>query len=108
MVTPAILGKDGLTQTSANHLANIAKEMYEALESKLEALRLVSRDFTLAVNGETYRVENESTPKELSAAAESLKEIASLKAFIAWLREGIKAKEISQCSGRIQFSQIGD
>lgn len=93
MVTPIILGKDGLTQTSANHLANIAKEMYEALETKLEALKLVSRDFTLAVNGETYRVENESTPEELSAAAESLKEIASLKAFIAWLREGIKAKE---------------
>lgn len=93
MVTPIILGKDGLTQTSANHLANIAKEMYEALETKLEALRLVSRDFTLAVNGETYRVENESTLDELSAAAENLKEIASLKAFIAWLREGIKAKE---------------
>ena len=28
-----MLGKDGLTITSANHLANIAKEMYEALVS---------------------------------------------------------------------------
>lgn len=93
MDNPIFLGSDGLTQTSANHLANIAKEMYEALETKLEALKLVSRDFTLAVNGESYRVENESTPEELSASADALKEIASLKALIAWLREGIKAKD---------------
>lgn len=93
MERPTFLGSDGLTQTSANHLANIAREMYESLESKLDSIRLISKDFTLALNGESYRVENESSPEELSAAAEHLKEIASLKAFIAWLREGIKEKE---------------
>ena len=55
-----MLGKDGLTITSANHLANIAKEMYEALVSKLSSLRFFSRDYMLAIVGKTFRVENES------------------------------------------------
>jgi hypothetical protein len=87
-----MLGKDGLTITSANHLANIAKEMYEALLSKLEGLKLFSRDYMLAINSNTYRVENESAKAELEGLSETLKEIGSLKSLIAFLREAIKAK----------------
>lgn len=93
MTIPFCLGKDGLTITSANHIANIAKEMYENLEAKLISLKFVNRDFTLAINGETYRIENESTLSDFASGNEFLKEISSLKALIAWLREGIKAKE---------------
>ena len=88
-----ILGKDGLTQTSANHLANIAKEMYEAIQSDLGSLRFHSRDYMLAIAGKTYRVENESDKSELESLTSSLKEIGSLKSLIAYLREGIKAKK---------------
>lgn len=70
-----MLGKDGLTMTSANHLANIAKEMYEALLSKLESLRFFSRDYMLAVAGKAFRVENESDKAELCSLNASLKEI---------------------------------
>jgi len=87
-----MLGKDGLTITSANHLANIAKEMYEALVSKLESLRFYSRDYMLAIAGKTFRVENESEKSELETLASGLKEIGALKSLIAYLREGIKAK----------------
>ena len=87
-----MLGKDGLTMTSANHLANIAKEMYEALVSSIESLRFYSRDYMLAIAGKTFRVENESEKSELEALASSLKEIGALKSLIAYLREGIKAK----------------
>ena len=87
-----MLGKDGLTVTSANHLANIAKEMYESLEAKLESLKFYSRDYMLAVNGNTYRVENESEKAELETLAETLREIGLLKSLIAYLREAIKAK----------------
>ena len=87
-----MLGKDGLTITSANHLANIAKEMYEALVSKLESLRFYSRDYMLAVAGKTFRVENESEKSELETLSSGLKEIGALKSLIAYLREGIKAK----------------
>lgn len=86
------LGTDGLTQTSANHIANIAKEMYEALETKMESIRLVNRDYTVAVNGKTYRVENESDRSEMDNLAASINEVSALKSLIAWLREGIKAK----------------
>ena len=86
------LGAEGLTQTSANHIANIAKEMYEALETKMESIRLFNRDYTLAINGKTYRVENESAKEDLSTLAASIREVAALKSLIAWLREGIKAK----------------
>lgn len=92
MIENNMLGKDGLTITSANHLANIAKEMYEALQSKLEALKLYSRDYMLAINGNTFRVENESEKSDLAAMSASLKEIGELKSLIAYLREGIKAK----------------
>ena len=87
-----MLGKNGLTLTSANHLSNIAKEMYEALQSKLEALKLYSRDYMLAINGSVYRVENESEKSELAELASGLKEIGELKSLIAYLREAIKAK----------------
>ena len=87
-----MLGKDGLTVTSANHVANIAKELYEAAESRLKTLKLCSRDYTLAVNGNTYRVENESEKSELETLSSVLKEIGELKSLIAFLREGIKAK----------------
>ena len=87
-----MLGKDGLTITSANHLANIAKEMYEALSSRLESLRFYSRDYMLAIAGKSFRVENESDKSELEALASGLKEIGALKSLIAYLREGIKAK----------------
>ena len=88
----SMLGKDGLTITSANHLANIAKEMYEALVSKLESLKFYSRDYMLAIAGKTFRVENESEKSELGTLASGLKEIGALKSLIAFLREGIKAK----------------
>ncbi len=93
MTVSSYLGKDGLTVTSANHLANIAKEMYEAMESRLKSLKLYSRDFLLAVNGNTYRVENESEKSEFAEISESLREIGELKSLIAYLREAIKAKE---------------
>ena len=91
-INSRFLGTEGLTQTSANHIANIAKEMYEALEARMESLRLVSRDYTVASTEKTYRVENESSREELTSLEASIKEVAALKGLIAWLREGIKEK----------------
>ena len=93
MTDNTMLGKEGLTTTSANHLANIAKELYEAAESRLEGLRFHNKDFMLAINGSTFRVENESEKSELDSLSDNLKEIGELKSFIAYLREAIKAKE---------------
>ena len=99
MIENNMLGKDGLTITSANHLANIAKEMYESLVNRVESLKLVSRDYMIAVNGNVYRVESESDKSELDSLSDNLKEIGLLKSLIAYLREGIAAKnELSKDS----------
>ena len=93
MTEKNLLGKDGLTVTSANHLANIAKEMYEAIEAKLASLTFYNRDYMLAINNNTFRVENESGKDELGTIDAKLKEVGELKSLIAYLREGIKAKQ---------------
>ena len=97
-----ILGKQGLTVTSANHLANIAKEMYESIESRLAGLKFSSRDFLLAVNGNVFRIENESDKGELAGLSDDLKTVGELKSLIAFLREAIKAKE--KLSGESEFT----
>ena len=99
------LGKDGLTQTSANHLANIAKEMYESLEAKLDSIKLVSNSFTLAAVGTSFPVSIASTKEELNDLASTLEQIARLKALISWLREGIKAKT-NLCSSQEENEYI--
>ena len=93
MFMNVVLKESGLTQTSANHLANVAKEMYEKLDAQLAAIRLQNRDYTLAAGGQVFRIENESAKEELLSVEPALKQIAQLKSFIAYLREGIKAKE---------------
>lgn len=99
------LGKDGLTQTSANHIANIAKEMYEALEARLDSIKLVSSNFTLAAVGTSFPVSIASTKEELNDLASTLEQIARLKALISWLREGIKAKT-NLCSSKEENEYI--
>ena len=37
----AFFGEQGLTMTSANHVANLAKEFYEGLEAKLNATSFI-------------------------------------------------------------------
>ena len=99
-----IIAPEGLTQTSANHIANIAKEMYESLESEMASIRLYNRDYTLAVNGNSYRVENESDKALLNALASKLAEVAQLKSLIAYLREGIKACKAAIESGEAEMN----
>ena len=99
------LGKDGLTQTSANHIANIAKEMYESLEAKLDSIKLVSSNFTLAAVGTSFPVSIVSTKEELNDLASTLEQIARLKALISWLREGITAKT-NLCSSQEENEYI--
>lgn len=99
------LGTDGLTQTSANHIANIAKEIYESLEAKLDSIKLVSSNFTLAAVGTSFPVGVASSKEELNDLSSALEQIARLKALISWLREGIKAKT-NLCSAREEDALI--
>ena len=83
-------GESGLTTTSANHIANIAKEKYQLLLKQLETITLYNTNIGLIGSEKqplSYGVET------LSNVKSSLETIAQLKSLIAWLREAIKAKE---------------
>ena len=81
-----------LMATSANHIANLAKEAYERLEAKLENTSFIRE--TIQVIGSTAETTVKlSTAGLISLAPDVLGEIYEYKSLIAWLREAIKEKE---------------
>lgn len=83
----------GLTSTSANHVANLAKEMIRNLTSEMEELQFYSTDVALIGDSNTNRLVNGVSDEAVKAVVNKLFRIAKAKSLIAWLREGIKAKE---------------
>ena len=84
-------GNEGLTSTSANHIANLAKELYCNIEAELAnitlyrtSLKIIGRDNEEIIKCFTSEIESVPT---------KIQEIAECKALIAWLREAIKEKE---------------
>lgn len=85
-------GTNGLSSTSANHIANLAKEAYERLECKLNNTSFIRE--TITVIGSTAETNVKLPQVELlTSAPDILKEIYEYKSLIAWLREAIKEKE---------------
>ncbi len=83
----------GLTSTSANHIANLAKEIVREIETSIAGLTLYSTSVGL-IGSETVNTLNEgSAPESLSEVKSQLHMIAKANSLIAWLREAIKAKE---------------
>ena len=94
-VNEVFFGNHGLTSTSANHLANIAKEKIVSNEAKLKNLNFVTTTVDIvgspADSGKT--ISRGYQEKELAEVRTLLSEIADMNAFCAWIREAIKAKE---------------
>lgn len=84
---------EGLTSTSANHVANMAKEMIRSLTSEMAAMVFYSTDVALIGNSDTNRLVTGATDDDVLAVASKLRRISDAKSLIAWLREAIKAKE---------------
>ena len=81
-----------LSSTSANHIANLAKEAYERLETKLNTTSFIRE--TITVIGSTAETNVKLSQAGLITLAPNiLKEICEYKSLIAWLREAIKEKE---------------
>ncbi len=83
----------GLTSTSANHVANLAKEMIRNLTSEMAELQFYSTDVALIGDTNTNRLVNGVDDEAVKGVVDKLFRIAKAKSLIAWLREGIKAKE---------------
>jgi hypothetical protein len=84
-------GDSGLTSTSANFVANLAKEMYTGIEAELNNLHFYSITVGLISGGQDRIIRNGVT--SLEDLEQKLKDIAQLKSLIAWLREAITAKD---------------
>lgn len=83
-------GVSGLTSTSANHIANMAKEYYQALNERLENIKWYDTNIQLISANENKTLSKGQTSTEINATIEK---IYKCKALIAWLREALKAKD---------------
>jgi len=90
----------GLTSTSANNVANLAKEMYKSIESNLNNIRFINTDIQI-IGSEPVRQSNGITSDDLSKIKDNIATIAKYKSLITWLREAIKAKE-----NRVQLAKL--
>lgn len=83
----------GLTMTSANHIANLAKEMIRGIETQLSSMVFYSTSVSLIGTDSSEQLVKGATPEELEQIPAKLHAVAQAKSLIAWLREAIKAKE---------------
>lgn len=84
----------GLTSTSANHIANLAKEYYQEEESKLLNYKFYDEYITLLPSTEKIQIlQGDKTPS-LELIPSLLDKVAKAKSLIAWLREAIKARAL--------------
>lgn len=84
---------NGLTSTSANHIANMAKEMVREVESSLAGLTFYSTSVSLIGSETINTLKQGSTKEDLEQVQQKLMTVAKANSLIAWLREAIKAKE---------------
>ena len=90
---PAFFAENGLTSTSANHLSNIAKENYMAIERQLAKLEFYRTAVSLIGGSEETVVSCGTDPERFSRIRKWVEEVCACKSLIAYLREAIKAKD---------------
>ena len=86
-------GGSGLTSTSANHVANMAKESVRDVTDELGGVSFYGTTVSLLSGGEPKTAKVGKTTEELDKTYENLSHIGEAHALIAWLREAIKARE---------------
>lgn len=91
MIPVHFFGENGLTSTSANYVANLAKEAIASIRAEIENIRFFSEE--TKASGYAYVTQIESTKGDFQAIESKIKKIQDLTKLIAWLREALKAKE---------------
>ena len=86
-------GVKGITSTSANNIANIAKEVMEESRALLENITFVNCNVGLISSDVSRLTEKGYDTDELRNIVSSINRVAECNALIAYLREAIKAKE---------------
>ena len=82
---------EGMTSTTANYYANIAKELQNAATERLNSIKFFKT--SVAVIGSNEKQDMSIGTTDVSFIQEDLETLASMNAFCAWIREAIKEKE---------------
>ena len=86
-------GENGLTSTSANFIANQAKEYVESLKEYLSTTNFLDSTIELIGSGKETLSKKGFSTEEVRRIDGILNSIVSAYSLIAWLREALKAKE---------------
>lgn len=89
-------GTKGLTSTSANHIANLAKEFIQTQKTYLADLTFVGEN--RQAGGHTYITSCATPVEEFDKIIPILNKISKATQLIAWIREGLKEKQLAQNS----------
>ena len=81
---------NGLTSTSANHIANLAKEYVQAQTQELENVEFFNSYLTIIGSDKEQRVQHGWDKEQMQGIADRLRSISLANSLIAWLREAIR------------------
>ena len=82
----------GLTNTSANHIANMAKESAKEVATTLGCITFLDATVSTIEGSTPQKISIGSKREQLEDVQASLERIGEANALIAWLREAIKAR----------------
>lgn len=93
MTNLSFFGPEGLTMTSANHIANLAKEFTKANERALNSVSFIETQLTIIGSDAVQSIHTGWPDTALHCISENLRAICDANSLIAWLREAIKAHD---------------
>lgn len=85
--------ENGLTSTSANHIANLAKEFVQDEDAELNNIRFVDCHVSVIGSSEKTQICKGIDDSWFQFFTDNVVSVYEAKSLIAWLREAIKAKE---------------
>lgn len=85
--------ESGLSSTSANHYANMAKEVAKSHQSYLDNVVFYSTDIAVIGMPDGGRIREGIPASELPKVEETIDKVGKLYSLSAWLREAIKERE---------------
>lgn len=103
---PVYFSDKGITITSANFIANKAKENIAYLQNTLNTIQLVNVELSTLGNENKKIIQKGLTKKDLESIPDIINKIAEHHSLIAWLREAIKAK--SELTAKLESMTIFD
>jgi hypothetical protein len=93
METKSFFGESGLTSTSANHYANLAKEMTRRIKERLDSIHFFETNMSIVGDEHSTVVSRGTFPDEFTDIKKGLETITGCNSLIAFFREAIKEKE---------------